>query len=158
MKKRLSILAFAIACAPPRTEPVAIAPAPIAAGFNQTWNAVMDVLSDENIPVKTLDKASGYLMAEVAGVGAGDEEKYADCGNSFLNALAMQGGGQMISRYNILVRGDSVASTVKVTATFVSGGGTSDANAKRCASKGILEKQLQTDVKARAESSSRISK
>jgi hypothetical protein len=160
MKHSIAILAATamLGCAPTKTEPVVIVPAPVAAGFNQTWNSVIDILSEQNIPVKTLDKSSGYLMAEVTGVSMTDEEKYADCGNSFLNAMAQQGGGEMISRYNILVRGDSAASTVKVTAAFVSAGASSGSSAKTCTSKGIFEKQFQSDVKVRAESAAHVSK
>ena len=144
------ITALAVACTPPAPT-YTPTPESIAAPINQTWNAVIDLLSEENIPAKTLDKSSGYVMAEITGVSHSDEEKYADCGSGLLSALALQGGGEMISRYNILVRGDSSSSNVKVTATFVSGGVEGASSPKKCATKGVFEKEFQSAVKQRAE-------
>lgn len=139
----LAAAAAVIACAPPPPAPP-LAPAGIAASVGKTWNTVIDVLSESNIPVKTLDKSSGYIMAEVASVHILDEDKYADCG-SFLASLGAE--GPMIARYNILVRGDSTTSTVKVTAAFTKTGKTTH----ECSSKRVFETKFQNDVKARAE-------
>jgi hypothetical protein len=134
---------LALACSPATT----LAPVPAAginAGVGKTWNAVIDILSESNIPVKTLDKSSGYVMAEIAGVGVLEEDKLADCGG-FLTSFGAT--GSMIARYNILVRGDSTASTVKVTAKFTKTGDVP----KDCPSKNTFETKFQSDVKARAE-------
>jgi uncharacterized lipoprotein len=134
--------------------PVTVAPAPIKAGFNQTWNSVVDILSEKNIPVKTLDKSSGYVMAEITGVSVGSEKGFADCGHTTMASLLLGGGeiGTVIARYNILVRGDSAASQVKVTATFVMD---NKGHQTTCSSLGTFESQFQGDVKARAETTIR---
>jgi len=122
---------------------------PVSASFGKTWNAVIDILADRNIPVKTLDRASGFVAAELAGVSQDDMGKLASGCGGFMDSLA--NGGNVppaVARYNILVRGDSTASTVKVTAKFteiISG------TTKECTTKGTFEQPFQNDVKSRAE-------
>lgn len=141
---RIALIGLAIAGCTPPTTLAPIAPEGINASVGKTWNAVIDVLSDGNIPVKTLDKSSGYVMAEVASVGILEEDKLADCGG-FMTSLGSS--GPMIARYNIVVRGDSTTSTVKVTARFMKTGDIG----KDCPSKNTFEAKFQSDVKARAE-------
>jgi hypothetical protein len=137
-------------CTPPNPAPrPAIGPTKVAAPFSKTWNAVVDILAERNIPVKTLDRASGFVAAEMTGVAPGDIGKLASGCGGFWDAMANGGGAPAgVARYNILVRGDSIASTVKVTAQFtelISG------TTKQCATKGVFEAPFQEDVKARAE-------
>ncbi len=140
------IIGLAVGCAPaPIITLPPIAPAGINASFDRTWDVVIDVLSEGNIPVKTLDKASGYVMAEVADVGSSEEDALADCGGWMRMRLTAL--GPMIARYNILVRGDSTTSTVKVRAEFTKTG----RSRWNCPSKNTFETKFQSYVKEKAE-------
>jgi hypothetical protein len=105
------------------------------------------MLAEQNIPVKTMDKSSGFVAAEVTAVSSTDLDKLANCGSLMSQLLSGSATGNGIARYNILVRGDSAASTVKVTARFIHGGDTP----KDCSSRNVFEGQFQSEVKARAE-------
>jgi hypothetical protein len=67
----LAVLIPAFACTP-SAPAVAPTPSSIDAGFNQAWNAVIDVLAEDNVPVKTLDKSSGFVVAELATMSLSD--------------------------------------------------------------------------------------
>jgi hypothetical protein len=146
MKEVLCALAGAlavIACAPsaPITAPT---PSSINAGYNQAWNAVIDVLAEDNVPVKTLDRSSGFVVAELSTMSLADLSHFTtNCGgivDLVINSKSPYG----LANYNILVRGDSTTSTVKVTARFVHG-------STVCGTKNVFESAFQTGVKERAE-------
>ncbi len=151
--KRLAVIAVLVvaACTPPAPAPApALAPAPLApttvtASFGKTWNAVVDLLSERNIPVKTMDRSSGFVAAEVSSVSNDELRKLSRGCTGFLAAMANGGDPPTgIARYNILVRGDSTSSTVKVTARFTGPQGD-------CATQNTFEAPFQREVKARAE-------
>lgn len=82
----------------------------VRASFGQTWDAVIDEFADRNIPIRTIERASGLVATEQLTVpdnAAGD----ADCGRVGTNPPR----APTHAIYNVLVRGDSVRSTVKVT-------------------------------------------
>ncbi len=140
------LLFLVAACTTPPIAPP-LQPAGIEASFGKTWNAVVDVLAERNIPVKTMDKSSGFVSAELTSVSATDFDKLANCGSTLSQMMTGNLAADGIARYNILVRGDSTKSTVKVTARFVKGGDT----AKDCPSNNVFEAQFQSEVKTRAE-------
>lgn len=145
----VAVLTFA-ACTPAHTAPTpALAATPVHASFAKTWNAVVDILAARNIPVKTMDRASGFVTAELTGVAPGDIGKYADGCGGFWDSMANGGNDPAgTARYNVLVRGDSANSTVKVTARFTE---LLNGMTKNCPSKGVFETPFQQAVKARAE-------
>jgi len=73
MKHRIMLLAFGllVACVtyvPPQVkEPEPLPAAPVRASFNRTWATVIDFFADQAIPVKTLDRSSGYIAAGETG-------------------------------------------------------------------------------------------
>lgn len=142
----LTAVIFASACA---SAPIAppLQPAGISAEFGKTWNAVVDILAERNIPIKTIDRSSGFVSAELATVDVESLSKLANCGSFLSGVLEGSATASAIARYNILVRGDSTKSTVKVTARFIRGGDTP----KDCPSNNVFEEQFQSEVKARAE-------
>ena len=142
----VALVTAASACAAPPIAPP-LQPAGISASFGKTWNAVVDVLAERNIPVKTMDRSSGFVSAELASISATDFDKLANCGSTLSQLMTGSATADGVARYNILVRGDSTTSTVKVTARFVKGGDT----AKECPSNNVFEGQFQTEVKGRAE-------
>jgi len=143
---RIGTVLVAAACA---SAPIAapIQPSGINASFGKTWNSVVDILAERNIPVKTMDRSSGFVSAELASVSPTEIDKLANCGSTLAQIMTGNANASGIARYNILVRGDSTKSTVKVTARFIKGGD----SAVDCPSNNVFEGQFQSEVKTRAE-------
>lgn len=147
------------ACFPvPAAPPVPRTAMAVAAPFAQTWEAAIDALAERNIQIKTVDRASGLIVAEPQPVSSDNAEQLADCGLT---------AGQMIklptaATWNLLVRGDSVRSTVKANARFVylsssRGLMTSAQNQtpEECSTKGVWETELESQLKKAAEAKPR---
>jgi hypothetical protein len=133
-----------IACAVPgcATMPPAQVERPVtsvSASFGRTWDAVIDAFAAKNIPIKTMERASGFISADAASVFPVDAAGWADCGK----ALGVRFFANRAS-YNVTVRGDSTRSTVRVTATW-------SANSTQCTSTGVWESERESDVRSRAE-------
>ncbi len=121
----------------------------VAAAFTKTWNAVIDVFSDKNIPIGVIDRSSGLIATQQLWISASDtSENWADCGKdphgeSFAPAFAV---------YNIVVRGDTVNSTVRTTVKWY--GRQTQAgpiSGYDCVSRGVWENDMDAAIKARAE-------
>jgi hypothetical protein len=144
---RVGALLLVCGCGTPaRTTPIKRGPMPVNASFDRTWNAAIDMFAKWNIPVPNQDRKAG-MMASVGVLVTGADSTWADCGRT-------QGGDQgrpqlpNVGRYVATIKGDSVASSIQVTPTWVSGSG---AIVKDCVSRGIWESQFERDVKAKAE-------
>jgi hypothetical protein len=111
-----------------------------------TWDAVIDMFAARNIPIRTIERASGIIGTDQLSVG--------DEGRSW--AICGDGNGTTLSPnfaiYNVLVRGDSTGSRVMATVRWTLGSASSDVE---CASTRIWERELESAVKARAESQPR---
>ena len=134
------------ACTPHPPSPPAPNPAmAVNASFGRTWNAAIDVFAARNIPIETLDRASGLIVAQPEAVpspqNAAARVALADCGS---DALGTQGYPET-AYYNVLVRGDSVRSTVHVTVKWIGDLGTV------CSTRGIFEQGFAESVKQKAE-------
>jgi hypothetical protein len=155
------------ACAPPRAPRASVVreATPVTASFGRTWDAVIDIFAERNIPIRTMDRQSGFIAAEPSAIPTGTNESdayavsLADCGGT--EAVAATGFGVATGKgtrnaattatYNILVRGDSTAATVKVTARFVYQPMASSLSAVTCSSLGVWETEVEQDIKQRAE-------
>ena len=142
----LALLALA-ACPPvqrPGT-PTPPAAAEIAAPVARTWDAAADVLAERNLPVRTMDRASGFMSTDQMAVEGRDAKRWADCG-------AVLGTRSEADRatYSVLVRGDSVRSTARVTVRWTQGGRGGE-ELVECTTRGTLEAEVQAAIKARAE-------
>jgi len=127
---------------PPSTVATPRASTSVNAGFDRTWNAVIDVFAEQNIPIATMEKASGFIVADAQFVGgdAKDAEAWADCGTTYGVP-----NPATAAKYNVLVRSvDDHTSTVKVTAAWA--GGT-----YKCVTKGVWETDFEKSIKSRAE-------
>jgi hypothetical protein len=149
MKPRLDLFCFAIltlACASaPRPEPVTRVPTTVNASFNKTWDAVIDLFADRNIPIRTMDRASGFISAEPALAGS-DEDAWAKCGGFGMY------GGPSSAVYNLLVRGDSTKSTVRMTVKWIHASRAPIDKTRECSTTGVLEGLIESQVRTRAES------
>ncbi len=118
MKPVLALLAVLpmVGCfTPPTTVATPRAATSVNASFDRTWNAVIDVFAEQNIPIATMEKASGFIVADAQFVGADARQaaKWADCGTTYGGA-----NPATAAKYNVLVRSvDDHTSTVKVTAS-----------------------------------------
>ena len=115
------------------------APVNVPASFDRTWAAVIDIFSAGSIPIRTMEKASGLIVAEPLAIGLEMSRRYADCGAGAF-------GPNVANRasYNVRVTGDSTASLVRVTANF------SSTVLGQCTSLGEFERFMMASIVARA--------
>lgn len=145
LKTSLVVVTLALTACSAGTPPTMPAPrdaAAVGAGFDETWNAVIDHFADDNIPIATIEKASGIVATARLRVGAQDAQRWANCGAMYDRTPYVADG----VIYNVLVRGDGQASTVRVTASWTSTSGAFD-----CVSRGVWEAEAEEAIKARAE-------
>lgn len=136
----LLISAAVSACATaPATAPERVA-TPISASAGKTWDAVIDIFAERNIPIRNMERVSGFIATEPLTVTVADGQKWADCGG----ALGVRLGAQRAT-YNVLVRGDSSHATVRATVLWERTGN------QGCTTRGVWERDFESLVKARAE-------
>ena len=121
----------------PRDATQVVAPA------GETWDAVVDLFAARNIPIRTIERASGLVAAEELSLG-GEGGEWADCGR--LNGSPLYPNRAI---YNVLVRGDSVGSSVKATVRWVYLN--SDRRAVECSTTHAWEEAFEAEVRSRAE-------
>ena len=81
----------------------------VTASMGQTWDAVIDLFATRNIPIRTIERASGLIVTDALRVGQ-EGNTYASCGTVNGKVLAPDR-----ATYNVLVRGDSSMATVRTT-------------------------------------------
>ena len=81
----------------------------VAASMSQTWDAVIDLFATRNIPIRTIERASGLIVTDALSVGE-EGNTYASCGTRNGKVLAPDR-----ATYNVLVRCDSTLATVRTT-------------------------------------------
>lgn len=139
---------------PPTVVPVPRLGTEVAASFGKTWDAVIDVFSERNIGIKTLDRSSGLIVAENASVRVADAKEWADCGTlpgAHPNSIAAAALNAKIARYNILVRGDSTRTTVKATVQFSAPDMRMWAQTDECQSRGVWERGVEEQISTRVQ-------
>ena len=151
--RRALALSYAVAhlilvgCAPvPPGPPIARESVSVRAPFAATWDAVIETFADRNIPIRTLDRASGLIVAEPVVVSPPRADSLADCGSTMGMPIPPDR-----AMYNVLVRGDSLTSTVKVTVRFTQGGRPNDPVLIECSSRGVWESARERAIKEAAE-------
>lgn len=134
------------ACALPAMEsrpgpPVSWEPTAVQASFDKTWNAVIDATAARNIPIASMEKASGFIALTPLEVSKSDGLNWADCGTFIQERLP---AARVV--YNVVVRSaDNARTTVRVNARWTTTDG------KECSTKGVWERGFETFVKERAE-------
>lgn len=131
-----------------------VAPAPpaprtamtVAAPINRTWDAAIDAFAERNVPIRNMERVSGFISTDALSVSRDDAKLWADCGSvSGIGIYADRG------TYNVLVRGDSTSSTVKVTVRFTAFGHGQDQPLIECSTKGVWESSMEARIKTQAE-------
>lgn len=146
MRRSVVALVLLAACTiTPPAPPTPRSGTAVAASFGKSWDAVIDIFAERNIPIKTVDRASGIIVAEPQSV-ATRIDSLADCGTVIGRAIYPDR-----ATWNVLVRGDSTRSTVKATVRFTQGGTPGDPQLVECSTRGIWETALEQGVKANAE-------
>ena len=150
MRKPLLALALLVFVALLGCQPIPPQPAaprdgtPIAASFGKTWDAAIDEFATRAIPIETLDRASGLIVPRgysLTPTTEAEAKKWADCGRDM---LAISHSPATV-KFNVVVRGDSVRSTVQVRAFYATEAGVA------CQSRGIYEQNAEDLIRARAE-------
>lgn len=122
----------------------------VGASFGETWNAVIERFAEDNIAIRTLERASGFIATEPMHVPAymNAAADWADCGSApFAGRLYPNS-----TSFNILVRGDTTKSTVKASIRWTTTIGTGAyAQPFECTSTGNWEAMLEEGIAARAE-------
>lgn len=137
----------------------------VTASQARTWDAVIDVFAERNIPIRTMERVSGFISTEQLGVNPSEAKEWADCGESNwssgtrVNKEGKEVGDFRIGAnraiYNVLVRGDSGFSTVKTTVRWTLVG--PKAKVTECSTSGVWEAEAEGDIKRRAEGHSNAS-
>ena len=116
----------------------------VSASMDETWDAVIDLFASRNIPIRTIERASGIIATEGLSVDSADGLKWADCGRVGPKSIPANN-----AIYNVLVRGDSANSSVRATVRWARL--SSKEGDLECTSNYIWERSLEQEVQERAE-------
>lgn len=136
----------------PPAAPVPRQGTPVTASFGRTWDAVIDVFAERNIPIRTIERSSGFIATENLKTpyeprSAKDRRDVkADCGHE--GALVYTPTHAV---YNIVVRGDSAHATVRATVAWVSIVDALKGETYECSTTGLWEGRVEADIRDRAE-------
>lgn len=114
---------------------------------------MIDVFAQRNIPIKTIERVSGFIATDQLAVliqRDGKPHAWADCGK------AMFGGyfPPTNATYNVRVKGDERTSSVQITVLWRYAPPDNmafAAPASDCSTKGVWETEATADIKRRAE-------
>jgi hypothetical protein len=112
------------------------------ASMGETWDAVIDLFATRNIPIRTIERASGLIVTDPLRVGEEGKE-WADCG-----AVNGRVRGPDRATYNVLVRGDSGQASVRTTVLWTR---VNEDASIECTSTNVWERDLEAEVRSRAE-------
>lgn len=131
---------------PPAPAPTR-APSPVAASFDRTWSAAVDIFAEKNIGIRTIDRASGLIVGDpmsVEGKNTTTPYEFADCGQDMFEGHPWP----TVAIYNVRVKGDTAASTILVSVRWLRQLG---GESLTCTSKGVWESQFEESVRTRAQ-------
>ena len=113
------------------------------APFASTWAAVLDWFARSSVPVKRMDRSSGFITAEATRLG-GSNRLYGNCNRMGIAIVPPDG-----ATFYVVVEGDSTRSSVGVTADWI--GHNSKGQRLSCVTSGQWEQEFESAIKARAE-------
>jgi hypothetical protein len=125
---------------------------PVQASYGRVWEAAIDELADRNAPITQLYRESGYMNTDMVRVPATVRDTLAECWRIKRAFYADTLITPTNAYYNIVVRGDSSRSTVKVNTRWVHlAPGNMGPIVTACESRGVWERRTEEAIKARAE-------
>lgn len=137
------------ACASPPPPQTPRLPTSVAASFGRTWDAVIDQFANSNIPVHTMERASGFISTGPLSTSSESRtnlDAYADCGKDMIKPRPDR------VEYNVVVRGDSSSATIRTTAKWVRSGDAATYTMEiQCSSLGGWEAAFEAGVRRQAE-------
>jgi len=140
---------LALGCVyPPSTTATPRSPTYVAASFAKNWDAVIDAFAERNIPLRTLDRSSGFAATDE--LGADGSARWADCGSDAIHGDV----GPRHAIWNVRLKGDSTAALILVTARWwmFRGKGTNVSRVD-CVTTGAWEREAEEAIRDRAEHS-----
>jgi hypothetical protein len=143
----VAIVAGTAACGP--TQPTRVAPRPgmpVSASQSKTWDVVIQLFAERNLPIKNMDRASGFIATDPLGVDNVPHDGV-DCGKD----LVHYPNAPRLATYSVFVRGDSSSSTVKAAVHWTSQSDDKQRLLLECTTTGVWEEAFERDVKARVE-------
>lgn len=104
----------------------------------------MDWTTANGLLIKSTDRASGLLVSEFSNVtfSSANGKRIADCGTTFWGMFKKN---PKAASSNILVRGDSTTSNVRVVLAYA------DSDGRPCISSGALEEAWESAIRDKAE-------
>src|SRR2546429_5928198 len=98
MRYAAVLLVIAACYSPPTTTAAPRSAMAVNASFDRTWTAVIDVFADRNVPIRTLDRTSGFVATDELRVGS-EGADWADCGSGAGGTIGPAHAG-----YNVRIR------------------------------------------------------
>ena len=150
----LLTVAACVKVTPPRTAPVRPT-MQVAAPFAATWDAVIDLFASRNIPIQTLDRSSGLIVAQMSFVPEHGAPAWADCGTrSIPGVSSLEVRTERLApthaEMNILVRSTDAGSTVRATVRWTRRG-PDVPEPLLCETTNVWESALEDGIRAAAE-------
>ncbi len=146
------VLLLASACARPiPPQHVAPAEAMVHAAFEPTWTRAVAFFANNNVPVQTLEKASGLIASQSVDLSDTQRKAWIDCGKmSAFQAGILLANLQTHTTFNVFARpmGDSTAIRVNlsVRAERMAIGSTTRMESIECTSNGTFERGLMATL------------
>jgi len=138
----------------PPAQPEPRATVEVAAPFERTWEAVIDLFASRSLPIRTIEKVSGLIVAEPLLTDLADRQRWAHCGR------VRDGFGRTHEYYptradlNVLVREAGASrSTVRVTVRWLYDGPivVNLPSQLECVTRNVFEREWEGAIKADAE-------
>ncbi len=121
---------------------------PVAAPVGRTWDAVTDAFASRGIPIRTMERAAGYMVSNLVVVDYRQAAQWAkECGTNYL--VVPIDADRVI--YSAVVRGNDTASTVRVRARWTHGSRPEEPDFMGCGSRHVRERELEDAIKLGAE-------
>jgi hypothetical protein len=139
----LAALATSVGCSHPKPSTRTTPEMAIAASADRTWNALIDFVNAQQLPIGVVERTSGLLQTGDVSLATWSHVQragYADCGSA-----AGLGREAALMSASFVVRGDSTRSTVRADAHLRRSDGTP------CSSYGIIEAEWEKKIRDRAE-------
>ena len=110
---------------------------PVEGNYFYVWDNILEVLSERNIAIATLDEEAGIISTDWV-VISGKNNEYCECGNSRLSPLDV-----IQAKFNVFVEFIAEGATsVKIAALY-------QLNNKICGSTGKFESEILTTIQNR---------
>ena len=120
--------------------------ATINASYDATWSAVIDLFTEHNWTIQTIDKSSGFITTDWLNLGD-DAAHFADCGNAPLATTAITA-----VRFNVRVKPSAGGTDVVVNDSFRQGRAFGNNSAVvECTSTGALETRIHGEIDSRVQ-------